>query len=112
MQTIQNRRRLSLIHNVYQPRIALTAPSSMDANHFPSRLHEMLCTVDQSDDQLNQVVSWQPHGRCFLIKQKHEFIDKIIPRYVCSRFFERDMQVMQWRAFRNAHCYRLFGMYV
>lgn len=61
------------------------APVAIDPNHFPSRLHEMLGTIDDDNDGTAsnaKIVSWQPHGKCFLIKNKEEFIAKVLPRYV------------------------------
>ncbi|CAB9521929.1 expressed unknown protein [Seminavis robusta] len=34
----------------------------MDPNHFPSRLHEMLCDIDMNGRGEERIVSWQPHG--------------------------------------------------
>lgn len=45
---------------------------------FPEKLHQMLSQVDE--EGLSQVVSWQPHGRCFLVHRKREFIDEVMPR--------------------------------
>lgn len=45
---------------------------------FPEKLHQMLSQID--DEGLSQVVSWQPHGRCFLVHRKKEFIDEVMPR--------------------------------
>ena len=64
--------------------------AAMDPNHFPSRLHEMLDTIDDdSSGTANSAkfVSWQPHGKCFLIKNKEEFIAKVLPRYVLCLLF-------------------------
>jgi hypothetical protein len=46
---------------------------------FPEKLHEMLTTVDEEgcDDP---IVSWQPHGRCFLVHQKLQFVENVMPR--------------------------------
>ena len=65
-----------------------TPPSpsaALDPNHFPSRLHEMLSTIDDDDrggstSNNANIVSWQPHGKCFLIKNKENFIAKVLPR--------------------------------
>jgi hypothetical protein len=47
---------------------------------FPENLHNMLsaCAAEGLDD----VVAWQPHGRCFLVRKKKEFVEKIMPRCV------------------------------
>lgn len=45
---------------------------------FPERLHEMLSQMDE--EGLDDVVSWQPHGRCFIVRKKREFIEEVMPR--------------------------------
>lgn len=45
---------------------------------FPERLHDMLTTV--AEEGLADIVSWQKHGRCFLVHDKNYFVEKIIPR--------------------------------
>ena len=57
-----------------------TPTETVDPNHFPSRLHEMLGTIEDGDTSYKaKIVSWQPHGKCFLIKNKEEFIAKVLP---------------------------------
>jgi hypothetical protein len=46
---------------------------------FPEKLYEMLQVVDAEDD--GHIISWQPHGRCFLIHRKKEFVDHVMPRF-------------------------------
>lgn len=45
---------------------------------FPEKLHEMLAQTEEED--LGHVVSWQPHGRCFLVHEKKEFVESVMPR--------------------------------
>lgn len=43
------------------------------ADHpFPVKLHYML------EEGLSNVISWQPHGRCFVIKKQKEFVSKVL----------------------------------
>ena len=49
---------------------------------FPEKLYETLRTVEEEGQC--DIVSWQPHGRCFLIHKKSSFVEQIIPRYVES----------------------------
>lgn len=49
---------------------------------FPEKLHEMLRTV--VSEGMDHVVSWQPHGRCFVIRRKEFFVEHVMPRYVFS----------------------------
>jgi hypothetical protein len=46
------------------------------AQPFPEKLFLMLETVDRDD-----VVSWQPHGRCFIVHKPKEFVSEIMPIY-------------------------------
>ena len=45
---------------------------------FPERLHDMLSAVEK--EGLTEIVSWQPHGRCFIVHEKKEFIADVMPR--------------------------------
>jgi hypothetical protein len=45
---------------------------------FPVKLHAVLDQVEA--DGLAHVVSWMPHGRCFVIHDPKEFVDHIMPR--------------------------------
>jgi len=46
---------------------------------FPLKLHAVLDQVER--DGLADVVGWQPHGRCFVVRQPREFVDVVMPRY-------------------------------
>lgn len=46
---------------------------------FPLKLHQMLTTVEE--EHLEHIVSWQSHGRCFLVHDKKRFVDEIMPRF-------------------------------
>lgn len=46
---------------------------------FPVRLHAML--EEAEDDGLADIVSWQPHGRCFVVHKPKEFAEEIMPGY-------------------------------
>ncbi|KAL7574126.1 hypothetical protein ACA910_014812 [Epithemia clementina (nom. ined.)] len=47
---------------------------------FPLKLYEMLDQIDRHEDESN-IVSWQPHGRCFVIHNAQQFRDALLPRY-------------------------------
>lgn len=47
--------------------------------HFPERLFEMLEQVDLIG--MAHVVSWQPHGRAFLVHRPQEFVAEVMPRF-------------------------------
>jgi len=46
---------------------------------FPLKLHSILDQVER--DGLASVISWQPHGRCFVIHQPKQFVDTVMPKY-------------------------------
>ena len=46
---------------------------------FPEKLHQLLEAMHE--EGLEHIVSWQPHGRCFAIHQKTEFVNDIMPRF-------------------------------
>jgi hypothetical protein len=60
---------------------------------FPAKLHFMLSVCEE--EGLDSIVSWQPHGRCFIVHKQQEFVDKILPRYVLG-----DPQ-LSWRTFKQ-----------
>jgi hypothetical protein len=45
---------------------------------FPIKLHSMLEEVEK--EGLASLVSWQPHGRCFVVEKPKEFVDIILPK--------------------------------
>lgn len=47
---------------------------------FPEKLHDMLNRMDE--EGTNNIISWQPHGRCFLIHKKKDFVNQVMTRYV------------------------------
>jgi hypothetical protein len=46
---------------------------------FPVKLHAVLDQVEA--DGLAHVISWQGHGRCFVIHKPKEFVDHVMPKY-------------------------------
>jgi hypothetical protein len=47
-----------------------------DSKIFPQRLMEIL-----SDEQYSESISWLPHGRAFVIKNRKLFGETVMPRY-------------------------------
>ena len=45
--------------------------------NFPVKLHYMLSEIGK--DGMDDIVSWQPHGRCFVVHKQKEFVEKILP---------------------------------
>jgi hypothetical protein len=46
---------------------------------FPVKLHTMLDAIER--DGYAHIVSWQPHGRCFVVHKPKEFVSHIMPKY-------------------------------
>jgi hypothetical protein len=46
---------------------------------FPLKLHAVLDQVEA--DGLAHIISWQAHGRCFVIHKPKEFVDHVMPNY-------------------------------
>jgi len=46
---------------------------------FPEKLHYMLSRVDA--EGVSHIVSWQPHGRCFIVHQPQQFVQEVMPRF-------------------------------
>jgi HSF-type DNA-binding len=44
---------------------------------FPVKLHQLLSGSDE--DGFSHIVSWQPHGRSFIVKKHDEFVEKVLP---------------------------------
>ena len=49
------------------------------ATPFPEKLHYMLSRVLDYEG-LSDIVSWQPHGRCFIVHKPKEFVEQVMPR--------------------------------
>jgi len=45
---------------------------------FPERLYTMLSQVEKDGEE--DVVSWQPHGRCFIVHQPKRFVEEVMPK--------------------------------
>lgn len=46
---------------------------------FPLKLHEMLDQIEE--DGLASVISWQPHGRCFVVHDQKRFASDVMVKY-------------------------------
>jgi HSF-type DNA-binding len=45
---------------------------------FPAKLHYVLEQVER--DSLYDVISWQPHGKAFLVKDRERFVRELLPK--------------------------------
>jgi hypothetical protein len=57
---------------------------------FPWKLHDMLDDMDRLDT--HSVVTWQPHGRSFMVHKPKEFVEKIMPHY----FNQTKVSIIWW----------------
>jgi len=48
---------------------------------FPMKLHDLLEHIQSDEPELASIVSWQPHGRCFLVHKPKDFADHVLPRF-------------------------------
>lgn len=65
-----------------------------DCHNFPITLHFMLSDVERGG--FSDVVSWQPHGRCFVIHEAKVFVLQILPQWFRqSKFasFQRQLNI-------------------
>ncbi len=49
------------------------------SNPFPSKLYDMLNEIEKENK--THIVSWQPHGRCFVVHDQKLFIQEVMPKY-------------------------------
>jgi hypothetical protein len=62
---------------------------------FPERLHDMLTA-----DNFSEIVSWAPHGRCFVVRHPKEFQAKVLELYFNQtkyRSFQRQLNLYGFR---------------
>jgi hypothetical protein len=43
---------------------------------FPSKLHSLL-----ESREYEHIISWQPHGRCFVVNDQNSFVEQVMPLY-------------------------------
>ena len=48
---------------------------------FPVKLYEMMEHIDLRELELSSIISWQPHGRCFKIRDVKAFEESVLPRF-------------------------------
>jgi HSF-type DNA-binding len=68
---------------------------------FPAQIFEMLDHAEK--DGLSHIISWQPHGRCFVMHMPSE-IDDVLKRYLPGITKKRSFQRQASEA-KNVHCH-------
>ena len=88
--TAKNNERHFVVHNYHDHSHDPDVDPDLDVNGehhrrrggvsiaFPIKLHAVLDQVEA--DGLSHVISWQSHGRCFLIHDPKEFVEHVMPK--------------------------------
>jgi hypothetical protein len=59
----------------------------LSKHNFPPRLHYVLTEIEHDAGNLSEVAAWQPHGRCFVVKDQKRFTEEILKRYFCMTHY-------------------------
>jgi hypothetical protein len=51
--------------------------SNHGEENFPVKLHYMLTELE--NDRMDDIISWQPHGRSFLVHKQQQFVEQVLP---------------------------------
>ena len=68
----------TILRIVAPPQAKRKGPRGGVQTPFPVRLFDMLETVEK--EGLDHIVSWQPHGRSFMVRKPSLFESEILPR--------------------------------
>jgi hypothetical protein len=69
------------------------------ATPFVVKLHEMIDAIER--DGHGDIVSWQPHGRCFVVHKQKEFTDHVMPTYFKMSKFPSFLRQLNLYGFRR-----------
>lgn len=70
----------------------------LGAGSFPAKLMFLLQSVE--DENLSHIVSWQPHGRAFMVHNQKEFQRQILPRWFRQTkysSFQRQLNIYEFK---------------
>jgi HSF-type DNA-binding len=106
--------RHTVVHN-YVDRSKEPDPDTADRNggkagvdhNFCMKLHYLL---DNSQDQ-SHVISWQPHGRCFMVHDMKEFVSSMLPLWFRqSKFasFQRQLNLYGFQRLTQGKSARVY----
>jgi len=69
---------------------------------FPVMLYEMLEQIELcGPEEFQDVVAWQPHGRCFKVRDIHKFEESVLPR-----FFQHQKKFASFRRQLNLYGFK------
>jgi HSF-type DNA-binding len=71
-----NAKEMDLLENLISSTSSRTNHST--ESNFPAKLHYMLEEIRR--DGLENIISWMPHGRCFMVHKQKEFEKEILPK--------------------------------
>lgn len=86
------------------------AAKAVDPNHFPTHLYKMLEEIDNGEGAAAEtvegktfasIVSWQPHGKCFLIHDEDKFSKYVLPKYFCRLKFTSFQRQLHFHGFKR-----------
>ena len=61
--------------------------------NFPARLHDLL----SHEEEISDIITWLPHGRSWIVRDKSEFLKKVAPsHFQISKFESFTRQVNGW----------------
>ena len=71
---------------------------------FPEKLFQMLTHIDLYEPDLACIVSWRPHGRCFLVRDTGRFEENILSRFFkMTKYTSFRRQLNLWGFKRLVH---------
>lgn len=83
--TAKNFVRHEVVHDYHDHSYVVPTPNTTRKSKggvpipFPKKLYRLLEEVGEKE--LSDVVSWQPHGRAFLVHKPKEFVNHVLPTY-------------------------------
>lgn len=57
-------------------------------NNFPQKLYRMLEYADTSPHDVQTIISWQPHGRSFMVKDKKRLQTEVLPLFFTTVHYD------------------------
>jgi HSF-type DNA-binding len=81
-------------HSLVAPTTAEVASDGQDVQRFPEKLFHMLERA--GEEGFDHVISWQPHGRCFVIHRREAFqsmLPTLMPGMTQLKSFQRQLRL-------------------
>lgn len=57
-------------------------------NNFPQKLYRMLEYATTSPHDVQTIISWQPHGRSFMVKDKKRLQTEVLPLFFTTVHYD------------------------